>query len=165
MKKIMILSIIFLLASCLNNDPGDPGPTLISTDLKIRVENTAGENLLDPATECNILGNEIYIAYQGERLGEKYENRYGIDDRFSGGFRLVIGQSDDNIPVLIFTIAWSSRDDDLSLEKTLFTIYWGDGTSDEIEVEINDEDGKLADIVWLNGELEAVDELSVTIVK
>jgi hypothetical protein len=168
MKKILtILIITFSFISCNNRRERGYYEPVFGYSFFFSVENTAGENLLDSATVGNILDNEIYIAYQGERLGEKYENRYRVGDRPSKGFQLIIYQSGDdtseylqanlqanllsNLPALIFYMPEG-------FFNKIFTINWGDSTSDEMKFEMyktQDEEGKhvFSQKVWFNDEL------------
>jgi hypothetical protein len=143
MKKIMILAVM-MLVSCTHPSPDD---TIIRiSDLKIRVENAVGENLLDLATVGNILDNEIFIE---KTFGRNFEKICEVGGGFSGGFQLKMDQSEDNIPVLIFTIPVNSNG------SMLFMIHWGDGTSDELKITVYDDgkDEKKGIDLWFDGEL------------
>jgi hypothetical protein len=166
MKKIIaILIIAFLFLSCDNHKDVDRVP--VDYVVCFRVENASAENLLDSATEGNFLGNEIYIAYQGERLGEKYENRYRVGDGPSNGFQLTIYQSGDDIPAYIqvnLPVLILYMDEDF-LNK-IFTIHWGDGTNDELKITVyDDNDEKKGIDIWFNGELCHKENGLFTIVK
>jgi hypothetical protein len=169
MKKILaILTIAFLFMSCDNPDIPKYVDRSVVYVVSFSVENASGENLLDPATVGNILDNEIYIAYQGERLGEKYENRYRVGDRPSEGFQLTIYQPGDdipeyitgNLPALIFYMP------DGFLNK-IFTINWGDGTSNEFKLFplSDDKDEKKGIDIWFNGQSYRKETGRFTIVK
>jgi hypothetical protein len=86
MKKILtILIIAFSFISCDNHKNHDE-VVIDNIDrirtvllLCIRVENASGENLLDPATEGNILGNEIYFDTNRRDIDGNSLDVYSLD--------------------------------------------------------------------------------------
>jgi hypothetical protein len=181
MKKILtILIIAFSFISCDNREDREddyyvakPGGQHL---LCIHVENAAGENLLDPATAGNILNNEIYIDFnRKDRKGyglEDYDYYLGLslEDITNLDFSLIcpglkIGYLEGS-PLLSFRwhgSGWYRSDGSVKWDETLLTINWGDGTSDDIKYQYD----RGTATIWLNGELETVDDewLSITIVK
>lgn len=62
---------LFSFASCSNNDD-DIIWDYVPVVYEFYVHNVEGRNLLDPATEGNILDQEIYIIRNGERIDAEY---------------------------------------------------------------------------------------------
>jgi hypothetical protein len=123
-----------------------PPPTPADIYLTISVENAAGENMLDPAAEGNILDNEIYIVYD--------EKRYDLNTNYPHPFKFEIGTDIDGAPMLRFGLF------QVITRSDTFTIYWGEGTSDEIKFDMSltkDEAGKTVWHIktWLNKLLDS----------
>jgi hypothetical protein len=180
MKKILtILIIAFSFISCDKKGKGQHFMLPIVHLLCIHVENASGENLLDPTTEGNILGNEIYIDtnrrdIDGNSLYVYSLEGYGYDVSDTTKVNLIAGlkiEYYDSTPVLSLRWrgrGWRQSDGLMKLGDELLTVNWGDGTSDELKLEYDNDKGtgKITTTIWLNGELYQPDKsLAVTIVK
>ncbi|MDR0907924.1 MAG: hypothetical protein LBM63_04910 [Rikenellaceae bacterium] len=177
MKKILVILLSALLwTSCSNLGTENPNENrkILCLSLSIYIENTAGENLLAPATEGNILENKIFLVdtnkkYEGYDAGyEGYEGYEGYvicelsRVEWATQFELIVDPSIDDAPFLRYT--WAEADVKINdLRENNFIINWGDGTSDEFKVITK---GGITDIVWVNGELQQSDNSRyITIVK
>lgn len=153
MKKLFIILILPLVFSvCTKKWDIVPGT------ISIIVKNATGDNLLDPDFEGNILDNEIYVEYDGETytLDENAVETRAIPAIWYGlryaeaAKRLWFGQ---------FSTGADYRGE-------IFTINWGDGTSDEIKFDLFTRGShNVKKKIWLNGELQSENDLVVTIVK
>ncbi len=137
------------------------------------IRTPAGDDLLDPETENNILENNVTAVYRGETY-EMWDARTA-QTRYipSTWFGLRIGKywhDDDNGDTALLFGEFSADTTDGYHEETV-TIDWGDGTSDEIKFDLYvtyRKKGKESTVhrsIWLNGELQSDDSLVVTIVK
>lgn len=109
------------------------------------VDKTTGADLLDPAVEENILGQPIRIVYDGETY-----DRVTVDDLQYNPSCEPASVSSDTRTVLALPLAlrWGFNDDagcyqlrfgewnsgSVKIDEIRFTIDWGDGTRNEIEV-------------------------------
>jgi len=120
-----------------------------SVDFEV-VDRTTGANLLDPAAEGNILGQPIRVVYNGETYDRitaddlQYDPPYRSQASFEATrvnppkpLALRWGADDAGCYLLAFG-EWTRWD----FAGVRFTIDWGDGTRNEIEV---GERGKLPD--------------------
>lgn len=121
--KIFTASAIILMAgSCMIMD-------WTPVTLRIYVENQAGEDLLEPGSETDILEG-VTMTYRGEtyRLAPEPETKYYLPD-FDG---LELMKDGDGRYYLYF-----GELDGAEEYNDDFTIVWGDGTSDVIHYKRN----------------------------
>jgi hypothetical protein len=162
MNKVIITVLVAALSvSC--------GKTwdLVNPDVCCFVRNADGENLLDPATEGNILDNEITVDYNGETYGMNGNAGTRASHEVWYGLRVEpYNDFSDDTPVLKFGEFRSTSHDSGSYRGETLTINWGDGTSDEIKFDLYVKGShNVKQKIWLNGELQSEDSLEVTIVK
>jgi len=113
------------------------------------VDKTTGADLLDPATEGNILGQPIHVVYNGETY-----DRITVDDlRYMPPYEPAAVAADTRAVLsLPLALRWgfnenvgcyqlrfgewneSSEKINKKIKEIRFTIDWGDGTRNEIEV-------------------------------
>jgi hypothetical protein len=173
MKKILFISSLLLLAACNSNIniQDDRIWDFSNPDVVFFIRNAAGENLLDPNVEGNILDNEITVEYDDQIYGLNGAGTRANKDVWYG--LRVEPYSDvlDDTPVLKFGEFRTSTHSDFRGEA--FTLNWGDGTSDEVKFDLyvtwkglgNKREPTVHKKIWLNGKLQSDDSLTVTIVK
>lgn len=143
--------------------------------VSIVVKNSAGENLLDPETEDNILANEITVEYDGMIYQMKEwgaETRY-IPAKWEGFFVSMYFGRDPNREegIRALTLGQFYVDTEAGYHSEPLTINWGDGTSDKITFDLYttyNRKGTKSEIhrtIWLNGKLQSNNSLDITIVK
>ncbi len=153
MKKMIIAMLAMtLFVSC---DPNSmPPPFIVWGPVYIFVENEAGDNLLDPAFDGNILDDDITVEYDGETFAMEYEGNIKTD--MFGLYNM-----GDHLEFGLFKSGYKP--------SRTFTINWSDGTSDDITFELYankwGDNKEVVQKIWLNGELLSDDSLAVTIVK
>jgi hypothetical protein len=125
------------------------------------VKNAAGENLLDPNVEGNILGNEITVDYNGEVFDMGDTLTRALKPVWYGLRVEPYGDVLDHTRVLKFG-EFSPVDD---YHDETFTINWGDGTSDEVKFDLYiKRELKVVKKLWFNGELLSNDPTKVSFV-
>ncbi len=152
MKKFMlILTATVILTGCgdRNIEPQEPEkpsePEVPKTifffpagapyglDMTFVVRNTSGDNLLDAATQENILNNEVKVEYRGKTY---FMNVFSDDDKFMLNIEQV-GISNDGVgfPALCFGPFVDEILEEGYHGETL-TVDWGDGTTSDVEFDV-----------------------------
>jgi hypothetical protein len=160
MKKLLLMSLLLMFAACgMIWDFNNP-------DICFFVKNAAGENLLDPNVEGNILDNEITVDYDGNIYGlDRIRTRETIAVWY--GLRIEPLNNIDDTPVLKFGEFFTQhRRDERSYQGETLTINWGDGTNDEVKFDLYVKGThKVIKKIWLNGKLQSRNSLVINIVK
>lgn len=111
-----------------------------------------GEDLLDPATEGNILGQEIKVIYQGKEYIRSKTNslNWSVEPSTTSRvncprpFALRWGRSNSSYSYLV---AFGEFDPTQDFHQESFIIDWGDGTQNEIVLDCNTSGSAL----WVDG--------------
>ncbi|MDR0907837.1 MAG: hypothetical protein LBM63_04445 [Rikenellaceae bacterium] len=148
MKRLVLISLLFVFATCDIQD--DRIWDFNNPNVCFFVKNAAGENLLDPNVEGNILDNEITVDYNGQVFGMDSVQTRALPPVWYG--LRVEPYSDvlDGTPVLKFG-EFSPVED---YHGETFTINWGDDTSDEVKFDLYiKREPNVIKSLWFNGEL------------
>ncbi len=152
----MVMLAVMSLVSCKTWD-------FVNPDVCIMIMDDSGNNLLDPDAEVNILSNNITVDYDGQ-THSLLRTRDSGPARWQG-LRIEPYSSSNNSPVLKFG-EFKTTSGSSSYRGEVFTINWGDGTSDEVQFDLYVRGThNVIEKIWLNGELQSDDSLVVTIVK
>ena len=173
MKKSVLPLVVFifsitLLVGC--KDVVYPIWDFPHWDIGIVVRNSTGEDLLDPETTGNILGNDVTVVYD-YRIYEMWDARTRwIPPQWFG---LRVGKywyDDENGDIALLFGQFSPESGD-GYHGATMTIDWGDGTSNEIKFDLYvtyRKKGKEATVhrrIWLDGKFQSDTQLAVEIVK
>lgn len=135
--KTVLLAFLLLIAVGCNKDDDDCGCAIISLSADISIENTAGEDLLDPNSPNSYKKRDIktYHLINGE------EKRAGIDDN--------IYQDADSIYRYRTFVNYEGND-----EFPITYIDWSETDRDTIKSEIYRTNNQTRAIkIWYNGDL------------
>ena len=128
------------------------------------VKDTEGNNLLDPLYGGNILDRDIEVEYGGERYALEL-SEYPNDNTMFGLYTGRVEDGMDEIPCIMFWYFYVSKD----RGSHVFSIDWGDGTTDEIKIDyyykVEDCEPVIYQKAYLNGVLHSDDSFIINIVK
>lgn len=174
MKRIVLYALLCavgLLWSCRGSGFGEDliwDFTNYSVDFYLSDART-GANLLDPATEGNILNEQVWVEYGGKRyeMGADEGERYGEADtrmNMPRPMALRIMQYDyvwsEASQSWKREMSWHLEFGEISPEWNLhgeeFTIFWGDGSSNRVRLDCyitwkSSKNPKVTRSLWLDG--------------
>ncbi len=132
-------------------------------DFIMFVNNSAGENLLDPATEGNIPGRDIKVEYNGEIWPLAARTRY-YPPQWNGLRIEPLNPYKDDSPTVLKFGEFPTGGEGCRGEK--FTIDWGDGTTSHVKFDCYLVHGLISPVtgndlipttwptkIWVDGEL------------
>lgn len=168
MKKIVtLLAYVVLFASTGCDSPilcGGKIWDFVTYDICFLVANEAGENLMDPEVEGNLLDEDIYVVYKGETYPMNAAATRANPPRWQG---LRAEKHSYQDPTIMLKFGEFSPEGDHKGET--FTIHWGDGTDDTVKFDLYTTWVACKPTVhkklWLNGELTSKDEFTIHVVK
>mgnify|MGYP006071952569 FL=1 len=128
MKRLlgtMFLGILLFSACTKDEEGGDIVWDFWNYNMVFAVTDAAGRDLLDPAVEENVLGNDIRVYYRGEVYVPADDSR--AMER--GGLALRHGYDEEADRYVLAFGLFSPADQH---HRQTFTIDWGDGTRNEV---------------------------------
>ncbi len=139
----------------------------ITPNVSILVQNADGDNLLDPAFESNILDDEIYAEYNGDIYPLANHTRESYP-RWEG-LRAGIDEWNRSSPITLLFGEFSPSRGDNGYHGETFTVYWGDGTKDEITFDLyvtgTNRKPDVKKRLWINGKQVSKNSLTAKIVR
>lgn len=140
---------VALLVSCSDDDKENGKSGLIwdyanySVWFEV-VDKTTGADLLDPATEGNILGQSIRVVYDGETYDRITEDDLSYWPPYEQTASVEVSRSNPPLPLALrwgfsefsnrYWLAFGEWEPQ-GLDGVRFAIEWGDGTSSEINID------------------------------
>jgi len=169
--SLFLLSILFLTSACDNIDPDDD--FLIwdfwCHSIMMEVVDSDGNDLVNLENPMSILNNEPYVIYKGKKYELILHDPYGRPESraLPPSFRELFLTKNDKGKYFLCFGEFSPESDYLNEP---FTIYWGDGTKDEIAFDLfitwktkRDPDVHL--IVYVNGKQVTDDSFYISFIK
>lgn len=153
MKKI-IYTLAFMVGVLLS---GCGKKTYIDTDYAtwdvcFDVRNAAGENLMDPQVEGNWLDRDIYVEYRNKT----YPMSVGGSTRTNPPIWQGLRTGQDYWGKEPIRLMFGEFGPESNHKGETFTIFWGDGTSDEVRFDLYLKRHKVRHGIWFEGKQKQV---------